>query len=188
MEQLVENGKGAFGKRVINEEEFFVLLTRLKSALPEDLKKAERLARDTDRVVSSAQGEAQRVLSEAQSEAQRLVGDARSQADRAVQDSRQRSERIIDEARREAERIMADAQQHAEQLVAENSITQRAQQLAETTQQTAVREADEIRMQADDYALEVLERVENVLHRLTSGVQAGKDQMRQINQPPPPAP
>jgi len=25
MEQLVENGKGAFGKRFINEEEFFVL-------------------------------------------------------------------------------------------------------------------------------------------------------------------
>jgi RNA polymerase-binding transcription factor DksA len=50
----------------------------------------------------------------------------------------------------------ADAQQHAEQLVAEHVITQRAQQMAEQTNQEAVREAEEMRAQADSYAYDVL--------------------------------
>jgi predicted Zn-dependent peptidase len=45
IEQLVENGKGWMGKRVVSEEEFFTLIQRLRSALPRELKDAEDLLR-----------------------------------------------------------------------------------------------------------------------------------------------
>lgn len=176
---LVENGKGhVFGKVFIDEQAFFIQTSKLKKALPDDLKKAERVTRDSDRVVTQAQNEAHRMVTEAQTEAQRLIGDARAQADRTIQDSRNHSDRIIEDARREAERIVADAQQHAEQLVAEHVITQRAQQMGEQIHLTATQEAEEMRTQADGYAFEVLEKAGAVLERLAAGIDQGKEQIR----------
>lgn len=183
LEQLVENGKGHFfGRVMIDEEAFFDQTSKLKKALPEDLKKAERVSRESDRVVTGAHNEAQRLVADAQAEAQRLVSDARSAADRTVADARSHSDRIVEDARREAERIIADAQQHAEQLVAEHVITQRAQQFAEETHQAALGDSREMRDQADQYAYDVLDKTSTVLQRLLGSVEQGKDQIRQNHQ------
>lgn len=45
IEQLVENGKGWMGKRVVNEEEFFTQIQRLRSTLPQALKDAEDIVK-----------------------------------------------------------------------------------------------------------------------------------------------
>jgi cell division septum initiation protein DivIVA len=169
LEMLVENGKGhMFGKVFIDEQSFFIQTSKLKKALPDDLKKAERVTRDSDRVVSHAQNEAQRMVQEAQAEAQRLVADARGAADRTIQDSRSHSDRIIE-----------DSQQHAEQLVAEHVITQRAQQVAEETHLGATQDAQEMRAQADGYAFEVLDKAGAILEKLGMGIEQGKEQIRQ---------
>lgn len=179
----MENGKGhLFGRVFIDEEAFFDQTAKLKKALPEDLKKADKVARDSDRVISGAHNEAHRLVGDAQSESQRLVGEARAAADRTVQDSRAHSERITEDARREAERIIADAQQHAEQLVAEHVITQRSQEFAEATHRGAVADAEDLHVQADQYALEVLEKTGAILQKLMSGVEQGKNQIHQNRQ------
>ena len=41
IEQLVENGKGWMGQRFVNEEEFFVLIQQLRTALPQAMKNVE---------------------------------------------------------------------------------------------------------------------------------------------------
>jgi hypothetical protein len=41
IEQLVENGKGWMGKRMVNEEEFFTQIQRLRAAIPQAVKDAE---------------------------------------------------------------------------------------------------------------------------------------------------
>lgn len=185
LEHLVESSKSMplTHHKIVDEDQFFVLSQRLKSALPEDIKKAEKLARQSEQVVSSATSEAQRMVADAQNEAQHMVSDARSNADRALQEARTRAERIIEDARREAERIVADAQQHAEQLVAEHAITQRAQQSAHEIEQLAQRDSEELRRQADDYAYDILDRTEGILNKLLSGVQQGKDQLSQPRVP-----
>lgn len=165
--------------KIVDEDAFFVLTQRLKNALPEDIKKATELARKTASVVENANSEAKRMVTDAQNEAQHLVGDARSQADRALEDSRSRSERMVEDARREAERILADAQQHAEQLVADHTVTQTAEKTAEKTEQAALREAEDLRRQADDYAYDILDRTETILNKLMTGVQQGKNQIQQ---------
>ncbi len=51
IEQLVENGKlGFMGKRVVNEEEFFILIQRLRSELPRAMKDAEELMKKAEAV------------------------------------------------------------------------------------------------------------------------------------------
>ncbi len=165
--------------KIVAEDAFFVLTQRLKNALPEDIKKATELARKTASVVENANSEAKRMVTDAQNEAQHLVGDARSQADRAVEDARSRSERMVEDSRREAERILADAQQHAEQLVSDHTITQTATQTAEKTEQVSLREAEDLRRQADDYAFDILDRTETILNKLMTGVQQGKNQIQQ---------
>lgn len=167
------------GKVWIDEEAFFVQTSKLKKALPENIKKADRIEKDSERMVTGAQHEAQRLISESQREATNAITDARAAADRTIQDARSHADRITDDARREAERIVADAQQHAEQLISENVITQRAQETAEELQVAAVADAEQMRRQADDYSFQVLDKVSVVLQRLSDGIEEGKDQIRQ---------
>jgi cell division septum initiation protein DivIVA len=145
--------------------------------LPEDIKKAEKLAREGQQVVVTARAEAQRTVTEAQNESQRVLGDSRSQSERIVAEARTRADRVLEDARREAERIIADAQQHAEQLVADHAITSRAQQAADQMEQAAVQESQHLREQADDYAFDILDRAETVMRKLVIGLEHGKAQL-----------
>ena len=180
LEELVSDGKWRFFHKVwIDEDQFYVQTGKLKKALPENIKKADRIEKDSERLVTGAQHEAQRLIAEAQREAQSAVTDARASADRALQDARGHSDRIIEDARREAERIVADANQHAEQLIAEHVITQRSQEAAEEIHAAAVSDADTMRHQADAYSFQVLDKVTAILQRLGDGIEEGKDQIRQ---------
>ncbi len=182
LEVLVQEGKHVLGKVVINEEEFYIQVTKLKKALPKSLDEAQKITREAERILSGAKNEAGRLMSEAQSESKRMVDDARAESDRVRGDARQHSDRTVEDARREAERIVADAQQHAEQLVSEDTIMQRAQETAQTLQEQAQQDAREMREHADQYAFEVLDRAGAVLGKLTVGVEAGKDHLRQLQQ------
>jgi len=163
--------------RAVDYDAFFTFTERLKSALPEDIKKAEKLAREGQQVVVTARAEAQRTVTEAQSEAQNVLGDAKSQSERIVSESRTRADRVLEDARREAERIIADAQQHAEQLVAEHAVTNRAQQAADQMEQAAIQESNHLRQQADNYAYDILDRAETVMRKLVIGLEHGKAQL-----------
>ncbi|MEO6906894.1 MAG: hypothetical protein ABI210_03295 [Abditibacteriaceae bacterium] len=163
--------------RIVDYDTFFVLSTRLKGSLPEDIKKAEKLAREGQQVVVTARAEAQRTVTEAQNEAQRVLGDSHSQSERIVSEARTRGDRVLEDARREAERIIADAQQHAEQLVADHAVTARAQQSADQMEQAAVQESQHLREQADDYAFDILDRAETVMRKLLIGLEHGKAQV-----------
>jgi cell division septum initiation protein DivIVA len=179
MEDLVESSKSLplTKSRIVDYDAFFVLSTRLKGSLPEDIKKAEKLAREGQQVVVTARAEAQRTVTEAQNESQRVLGDSRSQSERIVAEARTRADRVLEDARREAERIIADAQQHAEQLVADHAITSRAQQAADQMEQAAVQESQHLREQADDYAFDILDRAETVMRKLVIGLEHGKAQL-----------
>jgi cell division septum initiation protein DivIVA len=179
MEDLVESSKSLplTKSRVVDYDAFFILSTRLKGSLPEDIKKAEKLAKEGQQVVVTARAEAQRTVTEAQNESQRVLGDSRSQSERIVSEARTRGDRVLEDARREAERIIADAQQHAEQLVADHAITARAQQAADQMEQAAVQESQHLRQQADDYAYDILDRAETVMRKLVIGLEHGKTQL-----------
>ena len=92
-------------------------------------------------------------------------------------------DRIMAQAKEQAERIRALAKQEAEELVNRDSVTQTAQQRADTIIERARREAEVLRQDADAYVIDVLTKLEeNLLHSI-SVVRNGLRKVQHDGQP-----
>jgi cell division septum initiation protein DivIVA len=98
----------------------------------------------------------------------------------SIPDEVRRAERIIREKERtlaqaheEAERIVALARKEAAKLSSEHAIAQTAEGRANVIRERAEREADGIRAGADQYAFDVLCRLEQELKRTLAVVENG---------------
>lgn len=81
LEEQVEQATHLFNKALfIDLDEFFVLTNKIRASLPDEVKRASRLANDGDRIVASAREEAARVLEQARAEAAGIIEEARAQA------------------------------------------------------------------------------------------------------------
>ncbi|MGB9856702.1 MAG: ATPase [Dictyoglomaceae bacterium] len=76
-----------------------------------------------------------------------------------------KKDEIIKEAQLEAEGIIRVAKERADYLLSENNITQKAQKEAELILQEARKEAEEIKKEAENYALLLLDKVEEALKK-----------------------
>lgn len=85
----------------------------------------------------------------------------------------QERDRVMAQANEEAERIIALAREQAAEMVSEHAVTSQAEDKAQVVLERAQREAQEIRMGADDYALTVLRNLEQQLINNLGTVQNG---------------
>jgi regulator of protease activity HflC (stomatin/prohibitin superfamily) len=76
----------------------------MRIAIPEEVKKAQQVIAQRDRVMAQAQEEANRTLSLAREKAEQLA-----QKDIITQEAQRRAEQIVNQARAEAEATRADA-------------------------------------------------------------------------------
>jgi vacuolar-type H+-ATPase subunit E/Vma4 len=79
----------------------------MRISVPEEVKKAQQVFSQKDRVMAQAQEEANRTLQLAREKADDLVG-----KEVLIQDAQRRASQIIDQARVEAENIKTDADQY----------------------------------------------------------------------------
>jgi len=82
-------------------------------------------------------------------------------------------DRIIAQAHEEAERIVALAREKADEVLAEHDTVKMAEARAETIIERAQREADRIKVDADDYVITVLSQLESQLSSLLTTVRNG---------------
>ena len=82
-------------------------------------------------------------------------------------------ERTMAQAHEEAERIVALARSEAAQLTAEHTIAQAADTRAAATRERAEREVETIRAGADDYAFDVLCKLEQDMRRALTVIENG---------------
>ncbi len=82
-------------------------------------------------------------------------------------------ERTIAQAQEEAERVVALARTEAAELTAEHPITQAAEAQAASIHKQAQREAETIRTGADEYAFEVLCKLEQEMKRALTVIENG---------------
>ena len=80
------------------------LIDQMRIAIPEEVKKAQQIVAQRDRVMAQAQEEANRTLQIARDKADQLV-----LKDVIVQEAQRRAEQILSQARAEAEAVRADA-------------------------------------------------------------------------------
>ncbi len=88
----------------VNEDKIFNLIDQLRVAMPEEVKRANRIEAEKDRILAQAQEEAERIRGLAKQEAGELVN-----RDTVTMSAQQRADNILERARRDAEALRQDA-------------------------------------------------------------------------------
>lgn len=89
---------------VVDEDRMLDLIDQMRVSIPEEVKKAQQLLAQRDRILAQAQEEANRTLSIARDKGEQLV-----ERDSVVQAGHSRAEQIIEQARLDAEATRRDA-------------------------------------------------------------------------------
>jgi cell division septum initiation protein DivIVA len=89
---------------IVDEDRMLELIDQMRIAIPEEVKKAQQVVAQRDRVMAQAQEEANRTLQLAREKSDQYI-----QKDVIVQEAQRRAEQIISQARAEAEATRADA-------------------------------------------------------------------------------
>jgi transcription initiation factor TFIID subunit TAF12 len=89
---------------IVDEDRMLELIDQMRIAIPDEVKKAQQVVAQRDRVMAQAQEEANRTVQIARDKAAEMV-----QKDIITQEAQRRAEQILNQARAEAEAIRADA-------------------------------------------------------------------------------
>lgn len=97
---------------LINEDRIYNLIDQMRVAIPEEIKRANRVEADKDRILAQAHEEAERIRNLAKQEANELV-----KRDAITQSSQQRADNILERARRDADALRNDADSYVVEVL-----------------------------------------------------------------------
>ena len=124
LEELVEGSVHLFNKAwFVDIEEFFVLTNRIRASLPDEVKRASRVATDSDKIVGDARQEATQVMEQAQEQAERMTTAAREEVARLVDASEidrlatSHSREIVAASEQTARDIRSGADEYAREVL-----------------------------------------------------------------------
>mgnify|MGYP000582250441 CR=1 FL=1 len=92
---------------VVDEDRMLDLIDQMRVAIPEEVKKAQQMLAQRDRILAQAQEEANRTLAIAREKSEQLV-----ERDAIVQAAKARAEQIIIQAKGETVHVKEDADQY----------------------------------------------------------------------------
>jgi len=93
---------------VVNEDEMLEQIDQLRTAIPKEMRQANRIVQERDRTVADAEVEAERIVQEARDNAALLA-----EQHEIVAAANLRAQTIIERAQREAELLKAGADEYA---------------------------------------------------------------------------
>jgi cell division septum initiation protein DivIVA len=93
---------------VASEDEFHDVIDQMRTAIPKEIRQAERIHQERERILAQAKEEAERVLQLAEVDAEKLAEDHE-----IIDAANQRAQTIIERAQREADVLKADADDYA---------------------------------------------------------------------------
>jgi vacuolar-type H+-ATPase subunit H len=112
LEDLAENGTSFFGKAWgLDLEEFHMLINKVRASLPDEVRRASRVASDSDKIVLAAKEEADMIKEQAIEESNRIVEEARQMASKLVDTSE-----INRMAKAQAQEMMAKAEMSSREI------------------------------------------------------------------------
>jgi hypothetical protein len=110
---------------MVDEDRMLDIIDQMRIAIPEEVKKAQQLLGQRDRVLAQAQEEANRTLEIARQKADQLAS-----KEIVMQEAQRRADQILVQARADAENIRSDADEYVM-----NSLTQLQDELERITNQ-----------------------------------------------------
>ncbi len=99
---------------LVNEDQIFNIIDQLRGAVPEEVKRANRIEAEKDRILAQAQEEGERIRGLAKHEASELVN-----RDTVTMSAQQRADNILERARRDAEALRQDADAYVVEVLAQ---------------------------------------------------------------------
>ena len=97
----------------VDEEKVFDIIDQMRVAIPEEVKRANRIESEKDRILAQAKEEGDRIRSLAKQEASELVN-----RDGIVVSAQQRADNLLERARRDAEALRRDADVYVVEVLA----------------------------------------------------------------------
>jgi cell division septum initiation protein DivIVA len=106
LEELVNNSRAIWFTHnvVVDEDRLLDLIDQMRVAIPEEVKKAQQLLAQRDRIMAQAQEEANRTLAIAREKSEQIVA-----RDATAQAAQGRADQILVQARNEAAHIRSEA-------------------------------------------------------------------------------
>ena len=98
---------------VVSEEDAYEVLDQMRAAIPKEIKQAERINQERDRIIAQSKEEAQRIVKLAQGDAEKLAEDHE-----VIKSAKQRAETIIERAQHDAGQLKTDADHYAQGVLA----------------------------------------------------------------------
>ena len=97
---------------VVNEDDFMDVIDQMRTAVPKEIKEAEKIQRERDRMIAQAEEEAERIVQLSQQDAAKLV-----EEHEIIAIAEQRAGTILERAQREAEVLKAGADDYAREVL-----------------------------------------------------------------------
>ena len=110
---------------MVDEDRMLDIIDQMRIAIPEEVKKAQQLLGQRDRVLAQAQEEANRTLEIARQKADQLAS-----KEIVMQEAQRRADQILTQARADAENVRSEADEYVM-----NSLTQLQDELERITNQ-----------------------------------------------------
>lgn len=101
------------GKVLLDPEELLSLVDEMRDLMPQEIREANRVARDREAILSNAREEAESTVREARSMAAQLTNEAA-----ITREAQQQADQLIDQAKRVAREIRQNALEWADDLFA----------------------------------------------------------------------
>jgi cell division septum initiation protein DivIVA len=89
----------------------------------------------------------------------------------------QEREQVLADARAEAERILRDAEAHAAERLSDHALVRAAEMRAADVEERALRQAEEVRREAEAYAYRVLEKLREQIGQVAQTVDRGLQEL-----------
>lgn len=93
---------------IVDEDRFLDIIDQMRISIPEEVKKAQQLFAQKERLLSQAQEEGNRTLQMARERADQMI-----EKEALIQDAQRRANSIIEQARIDAEEVRAGADHYA---------------------------------------------------------------------------
>jgi cell division septum initiation protein DivIVA len=100
------------GRLMVNEQEVFEIIDRLRQSIPDALHQAQKVNRERERLLQQAREEGDALINESRAYAEKM---ARESA--IIQKAQEEADRVLDEARRVSREIRLAARDYADELM-----------------------------------------------------------------------
>lgn len=97
---------------VINEDDFLDVIDQMRTAIPREIKDAEKIQRERERIVAQAEEESGRIVQLAKEEASSMMAEHQ-----LIQLAEQRADTILQRAQREAAVLKSEADEYARSVL-----------------------------------------------------------------------